>query len=285
MTVSRPLFNQNLPNYTADELRGLLDAVATQPGVVRNGCTVTAASPVSMNVVVATGFVIVGAKSSANGKYLVEVTSPDTVPITAAAATTRVDQIVMEVLDTAFGDASDLAHIIAVPGGTGGALTPLTANQLPLARVTVAPGSTSITAGNITDVRTPSNPSPLGRIAQTTGPAILTEALSTWRDIISVTAPVIIGRDYRITGYHRGYQVSVQGFARSQLIDDQGGQTYIAVRDDLAVGYSLLGTGVLYMHATSTRTATWRVQAMVDAGGFRSNPNYATLLVEDIGVG
>jgi len=285
MTVSRPLFNQNLANYTADEMRGLLDAVATQPGIVRNGCSVTAASPVSMNVVVATGFGIVSAKSTANGKYLVEVTSPDTVPITAAAATTRVDQIVMEVLDTAFGDASDLAHIIAVPGGTGGALTPLTANQLPLARVTVAPGSTSIVAGNITDVRTPSNPSPLGYLTATTGPPTLVDASTAWHDVITATAPVTIGRRYRVTAVHNGIQVTAAGTSRAQVVDDQGGALFIAYSNGLNVGETLVGTAVLYMQATSTRTATWRIQTASTSGGYRTAAGNDHLLVEDIGAG
>jgi hypothetical protein len=261
----------------------LLDAVSSRPGTVRDGNAVTQSSPIGMSVVVAPGFVIVGARSATNGKYLVEVTANDTVTVPAASTFTRTDQIVTEVLDTAFGDPQDLAHNIDVPGLSTGPAT-LTPNQTLLATVTVAPGQSSVTAGNIVDKRKPSNPTPLGYIARNSGPSVTVDCTTSYRDVVIVTAPVTIGRLYRTTALFNGTQVTATGNSRAQLVDDQGGQTYVAFDSTLPAGEVLIGTGVLLTQSTSTRTATFRLQAESSAGAIRAAaPNTCTILVEDIG--
>ena len=156
MTVARPIWLQNLAAYTADEFRTLTDSLYRSAGVVRNAAVVSQNSPVAANVLVQPGFIVVGAKSAANGKYLTEITATEVVTITAnASGNPRIDNIVMEVLDTTFSDASDIAHVIAVPGTPAGSPVAPTvlANQTLLAQVAVANGFSTIVSGNITDKR------------------------------------------------------------------------------------------------------------------------------------
>jgi hypothetical protein len=283
MSVGRPLFLQNITNYTADEFRTLLDAVSAQSGVVRDGCAVQPSSPIGMSVQVLTGFVVVAAKSTSNGKYLVEVTAPDPVTVPAASTFTRTDQIVTEVLDTSFGDPSDIGHNICVAGLSTGpaALTP---NQTLLATVTVAPGQSSVTAGNIADKRRPSTPAPYGYINRAVGPATQTDAGVAYQDIVIVTAPVTINRRYRVTAGYNGIQINAGATTtRSQVIDDQGGQQYVANISGIGTGQVMIGTGVLFLTATSTRTATFRLQALSSGGAIRSGVNTCNVTVEDIG--
>lgn len=156
MTVARPIWLQNLSNYSADEFRTLIDAAFPLAGVINNAAVVSPNGPVAANVLVSTGYVVVGAKSAANGKYLVEITATEVVTITAnSSGNPRIDNIVVEVDDTAFSDASDVAVVKAVAGTPAGSpVAPaLLANQTLLAQVAVANGFSTIVAANITDKR------------------------------------------------------------------------------------------------------------------------------------
>jgi hypothetical protein len=160
MTVGRPLYLDGITNYTADEFRTLIDGLAPSPGVIVQGSPsgnlgTAPTGPVSMAVQVATGMCVVPAKSTANGKYLLEVTAPETVTIAAASAQNRIDIVVAQVLDTAFSDASNTGQIVAITGTPSGTpVAPATpTNAVLLATVAVNTGAATIVAGNITDSR------------------------------------------------------------------------------------------------------------------------------------
>lgn len=210
MTVARPIWLQNLAAYTADEFRTLIDAQYATPGIVRGAALVGPNGPVAANVTVQPGFVVVGAKSAANGKYLTEITATEVVTITAnSSGNPRIDNIVMEVLDTAFSDASDIAHVIAVPGTPAGSPTAPTvlANQTLLAQVAVANGFSTIVSGNITDMRQSAVSSNGNtRLKQSTFSTDLVSSGTTEVVGYSQAASLVAGRRYRVNfkGYMNG---------------------------------------------------------------------------------
>lgn len=211
MTVARPIWLQNLSNYSADEFRTLLDAGFATTGVIRNAAAVAAHSPVAASVDVGVGYVVVGAKSAANGKYLVEITATETVTITAnASGNARKDIIVVEVDDTAFSDASDIAVVKAVagtPSGSPVAPTP-TANQTILAEILVANGFSTIGAGVITDRRARSLPGVGPRGYMTSGQRITTSSAVSAEAVLTVNASFTLAETRRIRYEYGGRMVA-----------------------------------------------------------------------------
>ena len=121
---------------------------------------VTATSPAAMQVSVDVGAAILGPVD--DGMRIARVTSAQTVQISPAdASNPRVDVLGFRVRDGTFGDSDDgRAAGLYVLTGTPAALpVPDTFNAtsherfLPLARLAVGAGVTTITASNITDLR------------------------------------------------------------------------------------------------------------------------------------
>lgn len=129
-------------SYTAQNDRALAGALLS-PGVL-SGFGVGADSPADLAVSVAAGVARVGADG-----YL--VTSDATVPVTIVANTSgynRIDMIVIDVDDTA----NPIKALQGIPSSSPVALTP-TANQLPLALITVGNNASVINSNVITDDR------------------------------------------------------------------------------------------------------------------------------------
>lgn len=103
-------------------------------------------------------------------------------------------------------------------------------------------------------------------------------------DLISLSVPVVNARRYRVTGFANGSQITAgPSISRVQIIDDQGGQKWVTYASSLAVGISIIGTGVWHFTATSTRTAVIKLQGAASNGALRTtSEDY--LLVEDMGV-
>jgi len=181
MTVRRPLWNQALLGYSADEARMFADAAFPLPGVIASGLAVTQNSPVAMNVLVAPGYVVVPAKTATKGKYLGKVTANEVVTITAASGSNRIDIVIAQVLDTVDGaDGSDVLQCVAVAGTPGSGVPPATpANATLLATVSVLTTDTTIVAARITDQRAAADAAPMCVVRQVSAGTSCTTATGT----------------------------------------------------------------------------------------------------------
>ena len=133
--------------------RSGLKAAAGQPGSVRPTST-----PSGSVVVEPFQAVIQGTRNVAAGPYLVTLDAVKTINVFAVAPHAthpRHDLIVASQLDAQYGDprtAMEVRHVAGTPS-TPPVDPTVTGDYLPLARVAVAANATSITAGNITDLR------------------------------------------------------------------------------------------------------------------------------------
>lgn len=154
--------------HTADQLRsyfgGVLlgDKTSLKPmgGVaytMGGAMAVSEASPLSMNVLVASGICYVaGTESATQGVYASMNDGTVTVPIAAAHATlNRIDLIVVRVRDSQYSGVSNNVAIEAVTGTPGASPSPpaTPANSFVLAQVAVNAAVTTINNSNITDRR------------------------------------------------------------------------------------------------------------------------------------
>ena len=132
--------------YNADQMSEYFDGIVSD-GVlftVGGGLVVSARSTPDMNVVVASGRAIINSKWIKNDADIV-------IPINAASTVyNRITSVIVQ-LDSA----NRLIKITTKDGVPSGSPTApeLTANELELARITVSANATSITAGNISDMR------------------------------------------------------------------------------------------------------------------------------------
>lgn len=130
-----------------------IKASAGSPGFVRP--TPTPSGSVTVEPFQA---VIQGTRTAAAGPYLVTLDAVKTINVLAVAphpSFARRDLIVAAQNDAQYNDprtALEIRHVAGEPSATPVDPT-VTGDYLPLARVTVAANATSITAGNITDLR------------------------------------------------------------------------------------------------------------------------------------
>ena len=125
-------------------------------GIVRSADLVVTASS-GMNLSVAAGWAaIVGTYQTNMGTYMAYNDAAATATITTANPTNpRIDLVCITVNDAAYSGSLNSVAINVVAGTPAGSPTvPSTpTNSIALAQVAVAAGATSITSGNITDVR------------------------------------------------------------------------------------------------------------------------------------
>jgi len=160
MTLLTPLWMQAaigdppLP-YSATQDRGLIDTIATAPGVVLGGDLRVSqrAAGANMSVDVAAGSAFVaGGAVAGQGKYLCQSTSVINVPVSPApGAGTRTDLVVAQVNDKQSDGGPYYNWNPVVLAGT--ATVPAGMSAIPLATIAVAAGVVSIVAANITDAR------------------------------------------------------------------------------------------------------------------------------------
>lgn len=159
MTIDTPTWLQN-GTYSARLDRIFSDILFTE-GVMRPGVgqfQVTPASPAAMSVQVAAGYACVtGDDQPDQGNYLVRSTATETLTVTAApGSNSRIDLVILRINDPdAGGPAGNNATLAIIAGTPAASPSPpaLPTSAIPLARITVAAGTTAITAGMITDVR------------------------------------------------------------------------------------------------------------------------------------
>jgi hypothetical protein len=181
-----PLYLQSGSHSAEEDRLGISTAYGKTSGVAGSAdLAVTANGTPNMSVNVAAGrAVIVGTESSLQGAYHVVNDAAKNLTISAANATNpRRDLIVAKVQDSAYSGATNSWSLVVVTGTAAASpVDPATpANSITLARVAVAANATSITAGNITDLRP--RAAGLGGIrvaTSTTRPASPTEGDFIW---------------------------------------------------------------------------------------------------------
>lgn len=141
--------------YSATQDRGLIDTIATAPGVVLGGDLKVSqrAAGANMSVDVSAGSAFVaGGAAAGQGKYLCQSTSVINVPVSPAPNTgTRTDLVVAQVNDkqTDGGPYYNWTPVSL----TGMTAVPALMSAIPLATVVVAAGVVSVVSANITDAR------------------------------------------------------------------------------------------------------------------------------------
>lgn len=145
-------------SHPAENDRLTTQATWAASGVVRtNDLLVSASSPAAMSVSIASGWsVILGTYQANMGAYVAYNDAAATATITAANPTNpRIDLVCVTVSDAAYTGALNTVSFNVVAGTPAvSPVAPATpTNSIALAQVAVAAGATTITAGNITDVR------------------------------------------------------------------------------------------------------------------------------------
>lgn len=169
--INPPGFLQNVGNtHTAEQFRnwfGNLIAGSTgattmipRSGVnpsLGNELLVTQTGSPSMAVIVKSGHAIIGgSEGSKQGVYSVMNDGDVTLAIAAAHATlNRIDSVVFKVEDQVYSGSNNTSSVAVVTGTPAGSPSPpaLPNNSIELARVSVVALDTSITNGEITDMR------------------------------------------------------------------------------------------------------------------------------------
>jgi hypothetical protein len=162
----------------------------------------------NMSVNVAAGrAVVLGDNATNQGQYIVRNTATLNVPISASDATNpRRDIVCVRVRDAFYAGSNNDAAIVVVEGTPAPSPVDPTIppNHLPLARVTVAAGATTIVAANITSLRTLVRPWNVawGRVASATATVDQTP-ITTVVDAtgLSVTFTAVAGRLYQAVSY------------------------------------------------------------------------------------
>lgn len=160
MAVENPPIFLQAGSHSAEQVRrALTGMLGGRPGVVQPlDLFVSQNGTPNMSVNVATGQVaVLGSEATYQGLYLVENRGTLNLAIAAADSTNpRRDLVIVRVRDSAYSGASDDVSIEVVTGTPAGSPSD---PSLPsgscfvLARVAVGAGVTSITTGNITDLR------------------------------------------------------------------------------------------------------------------------------------
>jgi hypothetical protein len=272
---------------------------ALDPGhgvAISTDLAVTANGTPNMSVNVAAGSAFIrGTQSALQGVYHAINDATVNLSISAADPTNaRRDLIILQVRDAAYGGADNDARLVVVTGtpAASPADPSLAAypNALVLARVTVAAADTSITSGEITDLRT----RVIGRggvlgYAEVTTDQTGIGTSETDLTGLTITVSVPAGRRIKITGYARLRNGEASSNGALLYIDEGGTNLNFATA-------ALNGTGSSGVSATviaqaivtpSTGSHTYKLQASFVAGSSNLMDIGATqpafILVEDLG--
>ncbi|WP_322767688.1 hypothetical protein [Frankia sp. Cr1] len=163
MVLEVPLFLQAASgdtaiDYSAREVRQLLDAVIVSEGVIGNGDLAVSQRGAGANdsVDVAAGWAaIIGDSVSAQGKYLCRNTAATNLAISAAPGSgSRTDLVYAKVRDKVADGGSSYDWVLDKVTGTVGGGTPATpASAIPLATILRTAGDSAVTTARISDAR------------------------------------------------------------------------------------------------------------------------------------
>jgi hypothetical protein len=158
MTLRTPPSWEQNASHPAENDRLTTQAVWATTGIINAASLeVTANSPAGMSVLVADGWVaVVGTTQPDMGTYVAYNDATVTLTITAANPTNaRIDLICLTINDSYYSGVTDNV-VFQVLAGTpaGSPVAPsLPANSIGLAQINVPAAATSITSGNISDLR------------------------------------------------------------------------------------------------------------------------------------
>ncbi len=163
MALEMPLVMQAVTGdpaipFTAQQQRGMIDALSPQSGIVRKNDLLVGprAAGANFTVDVAAGqCAIKGTSVAGQGTYLCRSTAVENVAITAAPASgSRTDLIVARVFDRQVDGGTEYAwRPLPVTGTVGAGLPTVPASSIVLAEVVVTSTTTAITAAELTDRR------------------------------------------------------------------------------------------------------------------------------------
>jgi hypothetical protein len=227
-----PLWMQ-ATTYPAGNDRDLIDAVFRIGGVIGQGDLAVAqrGAGANMSVDVAAGLVVVpGTDIAGQGKYMGRLKNTVNVPIAAApgAGLTRIDLIHAHIADaTVIGGALNCLSVETPVVGTAVSSNPAVpatpASSVPLAQITVAAGTASITTAMIADVRPwAGQPPAMGIIRGGYGVSTANSGAvgSTPTVLYGSNVTTAPGRRYKITAFLNVSQQSAQGVVLAQIIED-----------------------------------------------------------------
>lgn len=128
---------------------------------------------------------------------------------------------------------------------------------------------------------------PLGWIAQTVGPASAVNVAQN-TTIITLAAPVVAGRRYRLSAFAAGSQQTTAStntyFNLGGPNDNPQGRFYqMPGPSGVAVGGYTAATGVWPYTPSSSATQTWTLSGFCSAGTISVAVNQCHILLEDIG--
>lgn len=159
MTLRTPPSWLQNGSHPAENDRLTTQALWATTGIIKStSLAVTPNSPVGMSVIIAGGWAaIVGTTQSNMGTYVAYNDAPTVVAITTANPTNpRIDLVCATVQDAYYTGAQNnvIFQVVVGTPASSPVVPALPANSIALAEVDVAAGALSITAGDITDLRT-----------------------------------------------------------------------------------------------------------------------------------
>lgn len=298
MTERNPaLWLQQRTDHTAEQDRALLSMTFENEGVTSSGSMAVSqrGAGANMSVDVAAGQGLVkGDDNSAQGLYGVWNDATKNLTISAADGTNpRRDIIVARVKDAYYSGATNAFSLEVITGTPAGTPVDPTIpnNCLPLARVAVAAGATSITNANITDLRVRAYTNghwntAWGEVAYA-GATTAQGSISTETDItgLSVTWDSVAGRKYEILVRVPVFDVTSAGTA-AVFINDGSGTRYGQGNTTLGSGESANFTVTSRYVASSSGSVTRKARVIATGGGgvITSSTNVPSYIsVKDIG--
>lgn len=261
MAIKMPLFLENLPDYSATDMRRLLTTLLPNPGCIGDSDLVVSqhAGGANMSVDVAAGSAVVaGTAAAEQGNYLFTSDAVVNVAIAAAPASghSRIDLIVALIEDQdQDGGANNQGVIEAVTGAsatTGSQVAPSPpASSLVLAPVLVGPLVTTIVTSNITDQRSfagAAGSTPTAKIWMTSStpitsdPDSVTTLTADWTSVYLKGGFVLSGHALVVPEGQDGIY-TVKGWAMFSL-DPSVTAADSGDGDTLEVGVNVNGSGV-----------------------------------------
>ena len=282
-------------SYSASQDRRLIAAL--WPAAASSGCQVQASS--GMQVGILAGQVAVPSQNN-TGTTLCTSDAAEVVTLTAAPASgvNRIDLVTCHPRGADLDGGANNDFIFDFVTGTAAATptVPATpAGQVALANIYVPGGSAAVTAGNITDVRpgglaippvAGAGLAPAGYVASVVGPATAVSCGSSLTTVLTLAAPVVAGRWYRVSAAitNGQQQTSPATSVRYAVNPNPMSNGYFAMSASLAASAYLSGSISYLWQAPTTTTQTFTVQALTNAATLLVAVNYATIAVEDAGI-
>lgn len=255
-------------SHTAQNDRLTQEAVYSSTGVIGNGMRVTPQGSPDMTVNVDSGHCSIVSSYSLGGVYVGYNDAAVILTITAAdGSNPRIDLIVATVNDQAYAGVTNNITFQVITGTPAGSPTvPSTpTNSIALAQIAVAAGATSVTSGNITDVRVPAISDIVQNPIQSIRLTANGSAASSGAVFGATVRPTMVaGRNYLID-IVLPFTKTTTGTVTWQLVTSLGSNTKIACQFSDSVNQSV-----------SVYTTVAGTAAFPASGSYTTATNYVT---------